>query len=83
MAHHATTTQFEPLKMYLGGMGGTGKSQVIKALKEFFRARNEEYRIMILAPTGNAASLVGGHTYHFMLKINPMYDGLPSPENIA
>jgi hypothetical protein len=27
--------------MYLGGMGGTGKSQVIKALISFVQERNE------------------------------------------
>ncbi|KAF8230979.1 hypothetical protein L208DRAFT_1071206, partial [Tricholoma matsutake] len=46
------------LKMYLGGMGGTGKSQVIKALISLFEKRNESHRIMILAPTGSAAALL-------------------------
>jgi Mg-chelatase subunit ChlI len=35
IANHAVTPQCEQLKMNLGGMGGTGKSQVIKALKHF------------------------------------------------
>ncbi|KIJ93227.1 hypothetical protein K443DRAFT_47552, partial [Laccaria amethystina LaAM-08-1] len=29
VANHATIKKSEQLKMYLGGMGGTGKSQVI------------------------------------------------------
>jgi hypothetical protein len=51
VANHATLHKVEQLKMYLGGMGGTGKSQVIKALMAFFEKRKEAHRIMILAPT--------------------------------
>jgi len=40
VANHAVTPESEQLKMYLGGMGGTGKSQVIKALIHFFGQRN-------------------------------------------
>jgi predicted AAA+ superfamily ATPase len=36
VANHATMAKPSQLKMYLGGMGGTGKSQVIKALTAFF-----------------------------------------------
>ena len=44
VANHATMCESEKLKMYLGGMGGTGKSQVIKALVYFFTQQNEEHR---------------------------------------
>ncbi|KAA1478948.1 hypothetical protein DENSPDRAFT_788621, partial [Dentipellis sp. KUC8613] len=64
VANHAMTPDAGQLKMYLGGMAGTGKSQVIKALTCFFERRNEEFKFMILAPTGSAAALVGGSTYH-------------------
>jgi len=57
------------LKMYLGGMGGTGKSQVIKALISFFEKCNETHHIMILALTGSAASLLNSSTYHSVLGI--------------
>ena len=46
--------------MYLGGMGGTGKSQVLKALSYFFETRNESHQFTIFAPTGSAAALLGG-----------------------
>ncbi|KAF8577701.1 hypothetical protein K439DRAFT_1621906 [Ramaria rubella] len=36
VANHAVQHSGEQLKMYLGGMAGTGKSQVIKALAQFF-----------------------------------------------
>ena len=36
MANHAVESNGKHLKMYLGGMAGIGKSQVIKALIHFF-----------------------------------------------
>ena len=53
--------------MYLGGMGGTGKSQIIKALCKMFQVRSESSQIMICAPTGSAAALLNGSTYHSIL----------------
>jgi len=41
IANHAVTPGSEQLMMYVGGMAGTGKSQVIKALMDFFKSRNE------------------------------------------
>ena len=58
------------LHMYLGGMGGTGKTQVIKALMQFFDQRNESHRFITVAPTGSAASIIGGSTYHSMFGIH-------------
>lgn len=75
VANHAATAQVGQLKMYLGGMGGTGKSQVIKALMSFFALRNESHRILILAPTGSAAALLLGSTYHSVLGILPSING--------
>ena len=69
VANHATIYNPTQLKMYLGGMGGTGKSQVLKALVEFFKERGESHRIIILAPTGSAAALLSGSTYHSVLNI--------------
>ena len=37
IVNHATIDNPTQLKMYLGGMGGTGTSQVLKALMEFFK----------------------------------------------
>ena len=47
-----------------------GKSQVIKALSHFFTSRNEAHHFIIVAPTGTAAALLGGSTYHSMFGIN-------------
>lgn len=56
-----------PLRMYLGGEGGTGKSTVFNAITSFLRRRNEAYRFLIMAPTGSAAANVDGSTYHSVL----------------
>ena len=70
VANHACDPDMEQLKMYIAGMAGTGKSQVLRALSEFFSQRKELYRLLILAPTGSAAALLGGSTYHSVLSIN-------------
>ncbi|KAL1671105.1 hypothetical protein EV122DRAFT_227097, partial [Schizophyllum commune] len=67
IANHAGGVQAEPLRMFMGGMGGTGKSTVIHALIEFCKRRGEEHRFIILAPTGTAAALLNGFTYHSVL----------------
>ena len=70
IANHAVEPKSDQLKMYLGGMGGTGKSQVIKALMHFFNQRNESHHIVVLGPTGSSAALINGSTYHSFLGIN-------------
>jgi hypothetical protein len=72
VANHIALNEQEQLKMYIGGMGGTGKSQVLKTLKKYFTLRNESYRFAIVAPTGNAAALLGGSTYHHLFGINDL-----------
>ena len=69
IANHAVTPGSEQLMMYVGGMGGTGKSQVIKALMDFYKSRNESHRFVVLAPTGTAAALLHGSTYHSFLGV--------------
>ena len=70
VVNHAMMKELERLHMYLGGMGGTGKSQVIKALMHFFGGRKENHRFLVVAPTGAAAALLNGSTYHSVLGIN-------------
>ena len=70
IANHSVCPYRDQLKMYLGGMGGTGKSRVLEALSNFFSLRKEAHRFVIVAPTGSAAALLGGSTYHSMFGIN-------------
>ena len=72
IANHIVLPNSEPLKMYIGGMGGTGKTQVLKAVSKFFESRQEAYCLIIVAPTGSAAALLSGSTYHSVFGINDM-----------
>ena len=83
IATHALKPQENQLKMYLGGMAGTGKSQVIKALKCFFLHKNEAHRLEITAPTGSAAALIDGSTYHSLLGFQEHDDGKSSPATLS
>jgi hypothetical protein len=69
VAEHASAPNNEPLRMYIGGMGGAGKSQVFNSIAKFFNERSEEYRFMVLGPTGGSAALLKGSTYHSVFKI--------------
>ena len=75
IANHICTPGLEQLKMYLGGMGGTGKSRVIQSIIELFKARNEMHRFLVLAPTGSAAALLNGSTYHSVLGFRNSSEG--------
>ena len=55
------------LCMYLGGMAGTGKSQVIKCVIRLFELIREREKLIILGPTGASAALIGGSTFHSFL----------------
>ncbi|OBZ70653.1 ATP-dependent DNA helicase pif1, partial [Grifola frondosa] len=54
-------------RMYLGGMGSTGKSQVLSSMMYFLIACQKEHRFAILGPTSGSAALINGATYHSML----------------
>ncbi|KAE8241859.1 hypothetical protein A4X13_0g7228 [Tilletia indica] len=45
-----------PLHLIIGGPGGTGKSQIFKAVQEFFALGSGQNRLKLTAPTGVAAS---------------------------
>ena len=43
VANHSVSPHQDQLKMYLGGMGGTGKSRVLAALSDFFSFQKEAH----------------------------------------
>ncbi len=55
--------------MFLGGPGGTGKSRVIDALKEFFTAKGDSRRFRLASYTGVAARNISGMTLHSALAL--------------
>ncbi|KAF9063028.1 hypothetical protein BDP27DRAFT_1181935, partial [Rhodocollybia butyracea] len=70
IANHISLPHQKQLLMYLGGMGGTGKTEVLKSVLAYFSEKNESYRFKVVAPTGSAAALIGGNTYHAVIGIN-------------
>ncbi|KAF9539142.1 hypothetical protein CPC08DRAFT_651261, partial [Agrocybe pediades] len=70
IVNHSSCAALEQLKMYLGGMGGTRKTQVIKALIELFKRKNQLHHFIVLGPTGTAAALLNGSMYHSALGIH-------------
>ena len=57
----------QSLFMVLHGPAGTGKSQVINALKCFVKSWELDEKLMICATTGSAAILLGAQTYQSAL----------------
>ncbi|KAI0038037.1 hypothetical protein FA95DRAFT_1461306, partial [Auriscalpium vulgare] len=75
VAEHSLVGNAAPLRMFLSGPGGTGKSRVINALVEYFKQRGEERRLRLCAYTGVAARNIGGMTLHSALSLNQRSSG--------
>jgi len=67
VAAQSNTFNAEPLKMYLAGPAGTGKSRVFNTLKAYFEAKNETCQFHVCSYMGVAAQNVGGMTLHATL----------------
>jgi len=65
-----TSGNVEPLRMYLGGPGGTGKSRVIAALTDYFALNGESRRLRLASFTGIASKNINGTTLHTALALN-------------
>ncbi|CAF1406501.1 unnamed protein product [Rotaria sordida] len=57
----------DQLIMCIPGCGGTGKSQLIRALSKYFLVTKRMQMMRKLAPTGIAAAEIGGMTIHSFL----------------
>ncbi|KAF8989396.1 hypothetical protein BDZ89DRAFT_974723, partial [Hymenopellis radicata] len=54
--------QLAPFRLIIAGPGGTGKSQMYSAVKTFYAASELFGELAFTAPTGIAASNIGGST---------------------
>ena len=70
IALHSLEEKPKPLRMYLGGPGGTGKSCVINALKSFLDCRSQSHCFQLSSYTGVAAKNISGMTLHAALCLN-------------
>ncbi len=57
------------LLAYLGGAGGTGKSQVIKAIRDLFERKEMSRRLAVCATSGAAAAALDGQTLHSAVRL--------------
>ncbi|KAL1673783.1 hypothetical protein EV122DRAFT_199936, partial [Schizophyllum commune] len=70
--NHILTPGCGQLMMYIGGMGGTGKSRVFQAIQAVIDRADIGSGYLVMAPTGTASNLVNGSTYHSTLGISTL-----------
>jgi hypothetical protein len=66
-------TQINSIKQilqYVRGVARTKKTQIIKAIQDFFMKTKNEQKLRIVAYNANAALLVGGTTIHSLLGLS-------------
>lgn len=61
------------LLLCIAGEGGTGKTQIPRAIEAALGILGRKQEIILTAPTGAAADNLGGNTYHTSLGINLSY----------
>ena len=62
--------QDHPLRLLVNGVGGSGKSYLIKAIRLIYHFLfKDSSTIAVTAPTGTAAHLIDGSTIHRLLRI--------------
>ncbi|PBK91906.1 hypothetical protein ARMGADRAFT_893466, partial [Armillaria gallica] len=83
VAQHSANPMAEQLRMYVRGMGGTGKTRVLNALTAYFCCQGESRQLIAIAPTGMAAALIKGSTYHFTFGINESQRNTVSKKTMA
>ena len=59
----------KPLRMYLGGQGGCGKSHLLHAFKDFTRLWGLPNSVLLTATTGTAAVNIKGVTIHSVVNL--------------
>jgi len=74
IAQHVLTSDNEDnrqLLMHVSGVGGTGKSHLIKLIVMLFDKLDKQHHLLLGAPTGIAAVLIKGHTLHSLILSTP------------
>lgn len=64
VAEHMLRQDEEQMLMFVTGIGGSGKSHVIRAILDAFLRSSRYQEILVSAPTGSAACLIDGYTIH-------------------
>lgn len=69
LSHMKEPHNLESFSMFMTGEGGTGKTRVIDALLYFTKKWDVPGSVKTCAPTGIAASLINGQTFHSLIKL--------------
>ena len=64
------STPSDPLRLFISGEGGTGKSHVIRAIKHLFEHFLKSKALFCMAPTGVAAYNINASTIHSAFGFN-------------
>ena len=82
IAQHAFSSVSDtPLTMLISGPAGSGKSQVLTAMRNLFCARNESRRLRCTSYMGIAANNISGVTLHSALNLTPGSSSVHTPLN--
>jgi hypothetical protein len=82
IAKHAFNTATDsPLSMLITGPAGSGKSQVLTAMRDFFTIRNESRRFRCASYMGIAANNISGVTLHSALNLTPGLSSIHTPSH--
>jgi hypothetical protein len=68
--HPYDSSKRDQTLIHIGGEGGVGKSQIIKAIATGMDLIYRKNELILMAPTGAAADVIGGNTYHTSLGIS-------------
>jgi hypothetical protein len=68
--HSCDPSRRKQLLLCITGEGGTGKTQIPRAIEAALEVLGRKHEIILTAPTGAAADNLGGSTYHTSLGIN-------------
>lgn len=70
VAEHAFSNAYtDPLRLFINGLGGTGKSRIINALKDLFERTHQSRHFRLASYTGIAARNIAGMTLHSSLAL--------------
>ncbi|PPQ75301.1 hypothetical protein CVT26_015246 [Gymnopilus dilepis] len=83
VAKHVGERDPDQLLMFVSGVGGTGKSHVIKSVVRLFEVINRRKSLLLGAPTGIAAILIGGSTLHSLILETPNVEGKKNITKLA
>jgi len=70
ITEHSLHPQNEPLRMFISGPAGTGKTRVINAVTDFFEQRKQMRRFRLASYMGISARHISGMTLHSALSLS-------------